>query len=447
MAAEQRFLTHAFGSYHQAALPPADDTLVRVGRGTPGGEYLRRFWHPVAQSEMVADLPVAIRILGEDLVVFRDRGGAVGLLDRHCTHRGTSLEYGKIEERGIRCCYHGWLFDVDGAILETPAEPDGNPYQGKLYQGAYPVIEYNGLIFAYMGPPDKKPPLRKFEMFDQPGLKMGLGEPLGGNLKPCNWLQIMDNVVDPVHEAYLHASISGVQFKDATGRLVEELADRGVDDYWETAQGITCNVARRVGDTVWVRSMEYVCPNVVQLRRMPMLPPDYPDGEDTLGTGPFVTRWRVPVDDEQTVEFAFVFYLEGEARDYTVNTSTAFATNFGDRPYDERQRIPGDWDAQVSQRPIAVHVNEHLASSDRGVALMRRMVREGIEAVQQGEDPRGVVRDADALMPVYANEIVRRLPPAPTPEEDQELLRQTSRAAFEDARAGRRPRLTASAPD
>jgi phenylpropionate dioxygenase-like ring-hydroxylating dioxygenase large terminal subunit len=111
-----------------------------------------------------------------------------------------------------------------------------------------------------MGPSASRPPLRKFVMFDQPGLKMGQGGALGGNLKPCNWLQITDNVVDPVHEAYLHASISGVQFKDATGRLVEELADRGVDDCWETGQGITCNVAHRVGDTVWVRSMEYVCP-------------------------------------------------------------------------------------------------------------------------------------------------------------------------------------------
>jgi hypothetical protein len=95
MAAQRRFPSEAYGSYHQAALPPADDTLVRVGPGTLGGEYLRRFWHPVAQSEMVKDLPVAIRIFGEDLVVFRDRGGAVGLLDRHCMHRGTSLEYGR----------------------------------------------------------------------------------------------------------------------------------------------------------------------------------------------------------------------------------------------------------------------------------------------------------------------------------------------------------------
>jgi hypothetical protein len=131
-----------------------------------------------------------------------------------------------------------------------------------------------------------------------------------------------------------------------------------------------------------------------------MLPPDYPDGEDTIGTGPFVTRWRVP----------------------------------------------GYWDAQVSQRPIAIHANEHLASSDRGVALMRRMVREGIEAVEQGEDPKGLVREPNALMPVYANEILRRVPPAATPQEDQELPRQTSPAASEESRAGRRPRLTASAP-
>ena len=121
MGKQQRFLTETYGAYAQAKVPPFDETLARVGPGTPGGEYLRRFWHPVAQSAMLGDLPVAIRRLGEDLVIYRDKSGAVGLLERHCSHRGTSLEFGKVEECGIRCCYHGWLFGNDGAILETPS--------------------------------------------------------------------------------------------------------------------------------------------------------------------------------------------------------------------------------------------------------------------------------------------------------------------------------------
>ena len=444
MARQQRFLTESYGAYHQARLPPFDETLARVGPGTPGGEYLRRFWHPVAQSAMLGDLPVAIRRLGEDLVIYRDQSGEIGLLERHCSHRGTSLEFGRIEETGIRCCYHGWLFGNDGAILEAPAEPDDNPYVGKRYHGAYPTIDYRGLVFAYMGPPAKKPPFRRFETFEDPSLRFGLGEPVGGNVKPCNWLQIMDNVADPVHEAYLHASISGIQFFDAHGEPLVELADRGVDDYWLTDHGVTCHVARRVKDSVWVRSMEYVAPNIIQLRRTPVLPPTYPAGGDVLGTAPLVTRWRVPVDDGATVEYSFVYYADGEGDDYLDRPSDALATNYGGRDYEQRQRYPGDWDAQVGQRPIAVHATEHLATTDRGVALARRMVREGIDAVGRGEDPVGVVRDPEAVVPIYANELVRHAPAAATAEADKDLIRDVSRAAYEDVLAGRRPRLTAS---
>ena len=146
------FLTTTYGAYHQREVPGEDAELTHVGPGTPAGEYLRRFWQPVAHVEDLKDLPIAIRIMGEDLVVFRDNRGRIGLLQRHCSHRGTSLEYGVVEEKGIRCCYHGWLYDVDGTILETPAEPPDSTYKERLCHGAYPVHEYCGLVFAYMGP-------------------------------------------------------------------------------------------------------------------------------------------------------------------------------------------------------------------------------------------------------------------------------------------------------
>ncbi len=436
MAGQARFLTETVGGYRQAEPPPPDDALVRVGPGTPGGEYLRRFWHPVAQSAMLKDLPVAIRILGEDLVIFRDKRGRVGLLEAHCTHRGTSLEFGTIEERGIRCCYHGWQFDVDGAILDTPAEPEANPYKGKLYQGAYPTIESWGLVFAYMGPPDKTPPFRKFDIFEKPGLEFGLGEPVGGNLKPCNWLQVMDNVADPVHEAFLHASISGIQFTDVNGRPVEELADKGEDDYWETEVGVLCHVARRIKDTVWVRSMEYVIPNIIQICKMPLLPPPFANGVDEIEMPQLLTRWRVPVDDENTVEFALVYYGAEDDRSYVNAPSVALATNRGGRTYEEAQRAPGDYDAQVSQGPIARHGREHLGRTDRGVALMRRIVREGIEAVARGEDPKGLFRNG-AVAPVYAAEAVQRTPRGATPEADREVVRGVSHALYRRSLATR----------
>src|ERR671912_2628501 len=112
-----------FAGYYNRAPEGEDALLARVGPGTPGGEYLRRYWHPFMLASELKDLPVAVRLLGEDLVVFRDKSGRLGLLHRHCAHRGASLEFGIIAERGIRCCYHGWHFDVDGTILDTPAEP------------------------------------------------------------------------------------------------------------------------------------------------------------------------------------------------------------------------------------------------------------------------------------------------------------------------------------
>ena len=423
--AKGRFLSQPFGAYEQAALPPADEELVRVGPGTPCGEYLRRFWHPVAQTEMLGDLPVPIRILGEDLVIFRDLSGRIGLLERHCSHRGTSLEFGKTEKRGVRCCYHGWLFDVDGALLEAPAEPDGNPYVGRLYHGAYPVIEHRGLVFAYMGPPDRKPPFRTFPPLVDPGLRLTMAEKTGGNPKPCNWMQVMDNVVDQVHEAFLHAQISGPQFLNDDGALLEELAIEGEDDYFETPQGILCHEARRVGGHIWVRSIEFVCPNVVQLCRLPHFPLDEVDAEEAE-YGVVATRWRVPVDDTNTVEFAYVYSAADESEAYFEKPWPADLSNEGGRDYEQMQRFPGDYEAQVSQRPLAIHATEHLATSDRGVAMFRRMVREGIETVAAGGDPRGIVRDPSPL-PVYARETVKRSPRAAGDDADAELLRAYSR--------------------
>src|SRR6476620_12799642 len=141
----------------------ADETLTHVGPGTPCGEYLRRFWQPVAFVSELGDLPKRIKILGEELVIFKDHSGRVGLLDWRCAHRGTSLEYGLVSERGIRCCYHGWLYDVDGTLLETPGEPADSRVKERLCQPAYPTLEYKGMVFAYMGPRDKKPP---FPIFD-----------------------------------------------------------------------------------------------------------------------------------------------------------------------------------------------------------------------------------------------------------------------------------------
>ena len=143
-----------YGGYDRQAEVPLDEKLLRVGRGTPGGEYLRRTWQPVCLSEELGELPKTVRMLGEDLVAFRSRNGELGLLDKHCTHRGASLEYGLPTEAGIQCCYHGWHFACDGRILDTPNDPDSR-LRHRLCHPAYPVREVNGIIFAWMGPPER----------------------------------------------------------------------------------------------------------------------------------------------------------------------------------------------------------------------------------------------------------------------------------------------------
>src|SRR5580704_2198081 len=208
MADEARWSTKPYNGYAVAAPMKEDEELTHVGPRTPGGEYLRRFWHPVAMSAQLKEHPVAIRILGEDLVIFRDGGGAVGLLGRHCAHRRASLEFGRIETRGLRCCYHGWHFDVDGTILETPGEPEGSDISSKICQPAYPVMEVKGLIFAYMGPPEERPEFPWFDSFDIPDHDL---VPYAIH-SPCNWLQESENSIDPVHSVFLHGRVNGPQF-------------------------------------------------------------------------------------------------------------------------------------------------------------------------------------------------------------------------------------------
>src|SRR5215472_5836408 len=137
MSERTTFLNRAYSAYHHRERPPEDEELTRVGPGTRCGEYLRRFWQPVIQTSELGVAPRRLRILGEDLVVFRDKSGEIGLLELHCPHRGTSLEFGLIGDHGIRCCYHGWLFATDGTILETPGEPAHSTLKDRLYHGAF----------------------------------------------------------------------------------------------------------------------------------------------------------------------------------------------------------------------------------------------------------------------------------------------------------------------
>lgn len=424
MARKADFLRTPFNAYSRREVPEENTELTHVGPGTPCGEYFRRYWLPVGRSEDLEDLPHRIRILGEDLVLFRDQGGRVGLLQLHCSHRGASLEFGRISERGITCCYHGWNFDVDGTILATPGETADSTLKDRLFHGAYPTHEFGGLVFAYMGPPDKKPPPPMLDTFDLPGYRL-LAGPM--NYLPCNWLQVKDNSMDPVHTVYLHTVVTGTQF-------TESYAEVGTLDWMETPIGMVYIHTRRIGDNIWVHLNDFIPPSIHQFA------PTWEDGEtEKTFQRPMMTNWAVPVDDTNTIIIGFRHanerMSEDEHRRYIAQRGTMQGETLGqtaDRPYEERQRVPGDYDAQVGQRPIAVHALEHLASTDRGVSMMRRMVRDGIRAVRDGKDPANFNRVEGRVLLTYSNDTVLRIPKKPTTEENNGLLLETGRKVTED---------------
>ena len=404
----------AFAGYHLRDVPPPDPELTQVGPGTPGGEYLRRFWQPVAFVRELGETPLRVKILGEDLVVFRDRGGRTGVLHLHCPHRGASLEYGIPLERGLRCCYHGWVFDVDGRCLETPGEPAGSRLCERVWQGAYPTHELAGLVFAYMGPPERRPAFPSYDSYAVPGHTL---MPAARFVLPCNWLQVKDNSMDPVHTAFLHALSSGYQFTEAFG-VVPEL------DWVLTEAGMVYIATRRVGDLVWVRVCDFMPPNVHQFTR---------EIEEATAakaaSRPVIIRWAVPNDDTHTTNFE----LAQVDPAWGLTPAQVAQPGFGqsdDRPYAERQRFPADFDAQSSQRPIAVHALEHLGSTDRGVIMLRRIVRDGIRAVARGEDPAGTQSPAGREIPTFTQDLVVKLSPAEDAEADRKLLRATGRSVL-----------------
>ena len=415
MTSPEPYLTTPYSRYHRREVPSEDAELTHVGPGTPCGEYLRRFWQPVALLHELNDLPLRVRVMGEDLVLFRDASGAVGLLDLHCSHRGASLEFGQICEAGLRCPYHGWLYGVDGKVIETPGEPKESTFKDKLYHGAYPVHVYKGLVFAYMGPPDRKPAFPVYDTYEMEGYREWVGL---RHMLPANWLQIKENCMDPAHLLFLH-TIAG----NPPDNFPPELNVTPELDYAVTPVGMAYIDSRRVNDMVWVRMADFICPNIHQFGGSAM---DF--SKEARFVRPIMTQWSVPVDDTHTMNFRMRHW---RAADPGMPQLMAFGQD-ETRPYAERQRVPGDYDVQTSQRPIAVHALENLASTDRGVVMMRRMLREGIAAVRDGRDPKGVNPPSPAPTRTYCNMSVVRVPPANDPDADRRLVRQTGRRVAEE---------------
>lgn len=430
MSRQQDVSSPPFGGYRLTAALAPDPELTHVGPGTPGGEYLRRFWHPVALTSEVGDVPRLLRVLGEDLVLFRETGGRYGLLHRHCPHRGASLEYGICENRGLRCCYHGWLFDVDGTILETPGEPPDSAAAAKLRQnlrhGAYPAVERNGLVFAYLGPPEETPVFPVYDTFEISGVET---VPYARDY-PCNWLQITENAMDPVHAVFLHARVSGPQFAETWGQM-------GVHEFHERESGFYYTNARRVGDKIWVRIHEVILPNLTHAGAVMSI-----DGETVkvFGRNSF-TRWVVPVDNETTRVIAWANYGErtDPARPEWMDEDGIDVIEGGERrerSAEEAQRRPADYEAFVGQGPITVHAKEHMMSSDRGVAMFRTRLRSAIRALANGERPFQPADFGEPPIPTYCGDTVLRVPAGDGDGDERALILEHSRRVMAAIRSG-----------
>lgn len=366
-----------------------DPLLMQVGPGTPMGEYLRRFWHPVALSSDATSRPRKVRVLGEDLILFRDGKGRTGLLYPHCMHRGTSLYYGRVEDEGIRCCYHGWLFRIDGECLEQPCEPNGGARKEVARQPWYPTQEKYGLVFAYFGPADKQPQMPKFSHMDT----LAEGESyevdnsgFGGyadynapSIVPCNWLQDFENVMDPYHVQVLHSTFSGVQFS-------EKFISMPKVEWSYTEDGVVYHAYRTLDNGGKLTRVNSVfMPNISAVPRV-----DASEGQ-APGLG-----WYVPVDDHSHTTF-WVSKVTAETRGQLYRGLAMHNGKYwSELTEEERQAFPGDAEAQMSQGTQPRHGEWHLAMSDRGVSMVQRMLKAEVQKVQQGENPIGVTFDANA---------------------------------------------------
>jgi 5,5'-dehydrodivanillate O-demethylase len=352
--------------------------LARVGLGTPGGALLRRYWQPVsAAGELTDEKPIkAVRLLGEDLVLYRDKKGAYGLVGRQCPHRRASLAYGRIDEEGIRCPYHGWKFDAAGKCLETPAEPKESLLKYRIRHKAYSVEKLGGLLFAYLGPA----PAPLLPRWDVLAWEKGQRWIDVQSVLQCNWLQAMENSVDPAHLYWLHGTYAHLA--------------KAVDHYDEKHEFIPFEygiMKRRTtpgkpGERPKVDQHPLLLPNTLR----------HVSKSKSNGRIRHNLQFRVPIDDVNTQ--VYVVYFEPSETERSPADATAPFSRFPLRDdngeYRLDQVLVQDAMAWESQGAIADRSQENLGSSDRGVAIYRRLLKEQIAAVENGRDPIGVVRDA-----------------------------------------------------
>lgn len=357
-----------------------NELLTSVGRGTPGGELLRRYWMPIAcTGELTEQKPIkAARLLGEDLVVYRDKRGRYGVVGEQCPHRKASLAFGRVDEEGIRCPYHGWKFDCTGKCLEMPAEPESGGFKDKIKHVAYPAERLGGLIWTYMGP-QPAPLLPRWDVLAWENGKRWIQK---HEIYKCNWLQPMENSVDPSHLYWLHGDTAHLA---PTVDRYEEDHQFTPFEYGIMKRRIT--PGRKAGDPPVVDQHPLLFP--ITLRHVFR-------ASKTTGFLLHNLQIRVPVDDAHTQVFV-VYFTPNDADKTPADGDTPweyFPIRDENGEYRLTEVLVQDAMAWETQGAPTDRTQEHLGVGDEGIILLRKILREQIEIVRNGGDPLGIVRDA-----------------------------------------------------
>ncbi|WIY23458.1 aromatic ring-hydroxylating dioxygenase subunit alpha [Parasedimentitalea psychrophila] len=380
-----------------------NDSLTRVGPGSDAGEVLRRYWQPAALlDELEQGRPVVpVRLLGEDLVLFRDSEGELGLIGRHCPHRGADMCFGRLEDNGLRCPFHGWHFDRNGQCVEQPGEPEGSRMHEKIKSVSYPVVEKNGIVWAYMGP-GEPPAFPNFDCFRAPSSHVFAFK----GLWKCNWLQALEVGIDPAHASFLHRFLQDEDSADSYGKQFRDTAaDSGIPitkvlrDYPrpdisvdETDYGLRLTALRHLDNgQTHVRVTNQIFPEAISI----------PMSREMI-----ITQWHVPIDDENCYWYSmFTSYTDPVDKDLMRQQRLKehrlpdyaplkdASNNYG---YDAAEQatetytgmgldinVHDQW-AVESLGAIQDRTQEHLGKTDIAIIRYRRMLRAAIAAVKEG---------------------------------------------------------------
>lgn len=388
--------------------PEDNELLTRVGPGTAMGDLLRRFWLPALLEEEVHEkdgAPVRLRLLGEDLVAFRDTDGKLGVLDAHCAHRRAHLYFGRNEERGLRCVYHGWKYDVSGRCVDMPSEPADSDFKDKVKTKSYPVETRGGVVWIYMGPAELEPDLPDFEWARLPRSRCELTK----RVQQCNWAQAVEGGIDSSHISYLHRNLRDLDpAKSGTGHRSYTSRDRSpVFTVKETDYGLVIGARRHATEeSFYWRITQFLVPFWT------MIPPILREDVDDSAEDTYAGHAWVPIDDENTWTWSFNC---NPHRDFNDKEKTLFHPRTGmwgpiDDSYWPRWNKDNDYgldrdlqtnvsytgikgipnqDAAVqeSMGPIADRSLEMLGTSDKAIIAFRRLLLEMANDLQNGREP------------------------------------------------------------